>query len=266
MTGHLRIGFAALLLAGFSTSPAAANPLADLFSINATPPKVSTPASSEASAPASPEEKCLSQPGRSTAAGQHWFYRLQDHRKCWYQAAEGSVKARKRVHHRVAKRRAGVSEEREAALHKRKSVMNAHAELLRSAPVQKVQPVPPEPDLKVADAAVVPVTGAAALVPPAPVLAKPALDQPTLDQFTPDQDTPDQPAPRHVNVERLLADAPAAVPVASAPPATPVAFPARQVSEGHGGTTTWLGVLLMTLGFVLLLGSSRVFRRPLLGQ
>src|SRR6185312_291832 len=102
MTGHLRFGFAALLLAGFSTSPAAANPLADLFSINATPAKASTPAPPEASAPAPAEEKCLSQPGKSTAAGQHWFYRLQDHRRCWYQAAAGSVKARKqRVHHRV---------------------------------------------------------------------------------------------------------------------------------------------------------------------
>lgn len=280
MTGHLRIGFAALLLAGFSTSPAAANPLADLFSVNATPAKASTPAPTEASAPAPAEEKCLSQPGRSTAAGQHWFYRLQDHRKCWYQAAAGSVKARKqlhqRVHHRVAKRRAGVSEEREVALHKRKSVMNAHAELLRSAPAQTVQPVPPAPELKAADAAVVPVTGAAALVPPAPVLAKPALDQstpdqpmpdqPTLGQLTPDRDTPDQPVPRHVNVERLLADAPAAVAVASAPPATPVTVPAPQVSQGQWGTATWLGVVLMMLGFVLLLGSSRVFQRPLLGQ
>lgn len=265
MTGHLRFGFAALLLAGFSTAPAAANSLADFFSINATPPKASTPASPEASAPAPPEEKCLRQPGRSTAAGQHWFYRLQDHRKCWFQAAEGSVKARKqlhqRVHHRVAKRRTGGSEERVAALHKRKSVMNAHAELLRSAPVQTMQPVPPAPDLKVADAAVVPVTGAAALVPPAPVLARPALDQ-----STPDQVTPDQLVPRHVNVERLLADAPATVPVASASPATPVAVPAPQVSQGSTGTATWLGVVLMTLGFVFLFGSSRVFRRPLLGQ
>ena len=280
MTGHLRFGFAALLLAGFSTSPAAANPLADLFSINATPAKASTPAPPEASAPAPAEEKCLSQPGKSTAAGQHWFYRLQDHRKCWYQAAAGSVKARKQlhqpVHHRVAKRRADVSEEREAALHKRKSVMNAHAELLRSVPAPPVPPAPPAPELKVADAAVVPVTGAAALVPPAPVLAKPALDQSTPDQPTPDQvrpdqptlgqDTPDQLVPRHVNVERLLADAPAAVPVASAPPATPVAVPAPQVSQGQWGIARWLGVVLMALGFVLLLGSSRVFRRPLLGQ
>ncbi|MGH6679964.1 MAG: hypothetical protein ACREDL_13795, partial [Bradyrhizobium sp.] len=257
MTGHLRFGFAALLLAGFSTSPAAANPLADLFSINATPHINAAP--SEASTPASPEQKCLPQPGKSTAAG-HWFYRMHDHRRCWFQAAEGSVRVRKqfhqRVHHRAVKRRASASDEREAALRKRKSVMDAHAELLRSAPVQTAPPAPPAPDIKVVDAAVVPVTGAAAMVPPAPVLAKPALDQPA----------PGQRLARQVNVERLLAAAPAAVPAASVSPAAPVAAPATQVSQGQGRTTTWIGVLLMMLGLVLLFGSSRVFRRPLPGQ
>ncbi|MGH6776721.1 MAG: hypothetical protein ACRECL_01730 [Bradyrhizobium sp.] len=252
MTGHLRFGFAALLLAGFSTSPAAANPLADLFSINATPPK--------APAPAPPEEKCLPQPGKSTAAGQHWFYRMHDHRKCWFQAAERSVRVRKqshqRLHRRVVTRRASATDEREAALRKRKSVMDAHAELLRSAPVQTAPPAPPAPGIKVVDAAVVPIMGAAAMVPPAPVLAEPAFDQLA----------PVQPVSKQVNVERLLADAPAAVPAASVSQPAPVAAPATHVSQGQGQTTTWLGVLLMMLGFVLLFGSSRVFRRPLLGQ
>lgn len=258
MTGHLRFGFAALLLAGFSTSPAAANPLADLFSIDATPHINAAP--SQAPTPAPPEQKCLPQPGKSTAAGQHWFYRVHDHRRCWFEAAEGSVKVRKqvhqRVHHHAVTRRASVSDEREAALRKRESVMDAHAELLRSAPAQTAPTAPPAADIKVADAAVVPVTGAAAMVPPAPVLARPA----------PDRSAPSQPASQQVNVERLLAAAPAAVPAAAVSPPAPAAVPATQASQGHGRTTTWLGVLLMMLGFVLLFGSSRVFRRPLSRQ
>ncbi|HLZ01677.1 MAG TPA: hypothetical protein VKR55_05915 [Bradyrhizobium sp.] len=120
------------------------------------------------------------------------------------------------------------------------------------------QPAPPAPALKVVDAAPVPVTAAAAQVPPSPVLAKPGADQPA----------PDQPAPaRHVDVEKLLADAPAASDqAASVPSATPVAAPGAATGGGSwmtGGSspTRWLGALLMALGFVALL--SATLRRAL---
>jgi hypothetical protein len=45
---------------------------------------------------------------------------------------------------------------------------------------------------------------------------------------------------------------------ASVPPAAPVAFPiAEAADDGRGWTATWLGVLLMALGLLTLLGSSR---------
>jgi len=43
----------------------------------------------QATAPAPVAEECLPQPGKSTADGQHWVYRFDGRRKCWFQAAEG---------------------------------------------------------------------------------------------------------------------------------------------------------------------------------
>ena len=63
--------------------------------------------------------------------------------------------------------------------------MDVRAELLRSAPAETPQPTPPAPELKVVDAAPFPTTGAAALVPPAPVVAEPSNDQLTPDHPTP---------------------------------------------------------------------------------
>jgi len=242
MSGHLRFCFAAFLLfAGLSTSPAFSNPFAALFDQAA-------PASAEATAQVPADEECLPQPGKSTPDGQHWVYRFDGHRKCWFKAAEGIVTVKKRVHHHAAKQHVAAAEENEAALRKRKAVVDARAELLRSAPAETPQPTPPAPEVKVVDAAPVPAMGAAALVPPAPVVAKPATDQR---------------APRQVDVETLLAAAPAesdAV-AASAPQATPVAVPIAEAGDdGRGWTATWLGVLLMALGFVSLLSSSRTLQ------
>jgi hypothetical protein len=238
MSGHLRFCFAAfLLLADLSTSPASSNPFA-AFLGQAAPV--------EATAPASAEKECLSQPGKSAAEGQHWVYRFDGHRKCWFQAAEGTPMAKKSVHHHAAK-------ENEATPRKRKAVVDARAELLRSAPAETPQPAPPAPGLKVVDATPVRAAGAAALVPPAPDIAKPATDQLT----------PENPTPRQVDVETLLAAAPAAsdAVAASVPPATPVAVPIAEAGDdGPGWTATWLGVLLMALGFVFLLGASRTLR------
>lgn len=98
---------------------------------------------------------------------------------------------------------------------------------------------------------------AAALVPPAPVVAKPATDQLT----------PDRPTPCQFDVKILLAAAPAAsdAGAASMLPATPVAIPnAEAGDDGREWTATWLGVLLMALGLVSLLSSSRTLRGAVL--
>ncbi|OKO83150.1 hypothetical protein [Bradyrhizobium sp. NAS96.2] len=245
MSGHLRFCFAAFLLAGLSTSPASSNPFDDLF--NASP--------GQATAPAPAAEDCLPQPGRSTAEGQHWVYRFDGHRKCWFQAAEGIATAKRPVHRHAAKDRVATREA--TALRKRKAVVDARAEVLRSAPAETPHPTPPAPELKVADAAPVSAMAAAALVPPAPIVAKPASDQLT----------PDHPTPRQVDVETLLAAAPAAsdAVTASVPPATPVAVPFAEAGDGgRGWTATWLGVLLIVLGLVSLLSSSRTVRGAVL--
>jgi hypothetical protein len=238
MSGYLRFCFAAFLLAGLSTSPASSNPFTAFFD-QAAPAEATA-----AQAPA--EEECLPQPGKSTPGGRHWVYRFDGHRKCWFQAAEGIATVRKPVHHHPAKQHVAASEENEAALRKRKAVVDARAELLRSALAETPQPTPPAPELKLADAAPVPAMGAA---PPS------------------DQLTPDHPMPRQVDVETLLAAAPAAsnAVAASVPPATPVAIPMTKAGEdGRGWTTTWLGVLLISLGFVSLLSSSRTVRGTVL--
>jgi len=188
----------------------------------------------------------LSQPGKSTAEGQRWVYRFDGHRKCWFQAAEGSA-VKKQVRYRAAKARVAAPEENEAAPRKRKAVVDARAELLRSAPAETSQPMRPAPELKVADAASA--TVAAAFARPAPI-----------ENLAPAQ-------PRQVDVEALLAAAPVAsnAVAASVPPAAPVAFPiAEAADDGRGWTATWLGVLLMALGLVSVLGSSRPLREAVL--
>jgi uncharacterized membrane protein len=198
----------------------------------------------------------LPQPGKSTADGQHWVYRLDGHHKCWFQAAEETV-TKKPVRHHAAKHVAA-PKENGAVSRKPNAVVDARAELLRSGSAETPQPTPPAPALKVVDAAPVPATGAATLVPPTPVVAKPATDQ-----LTPNH----HPAPpRQVDVEALLAAAPAASDAAaSVPPATPVAIATSEASDdGSGWTATWPGVLLMALGFICLLSSSRTLRGAVL--
>ena len=197
----------------------------------------------------------MSRPGKPAADGQRWVYRFDGRRKCWFQADEGTATV-KQVRHRAAKPRVAAPEENEPAPRKRKAVVNARAELLRSAPKETSQTTRPAPELKVADAASVPATGAAAFVPPAPVANRAT-----------DQLTPDDPSSRRIDVETLLAAAPApsdAVAV-SAPPAAPVASSIAEVGDdGRDWTATWLGVLLMALGLASVLGSSRPLREAVL--
>jgi hypothetical protein len=236
MSGHLRFCFAAFVfLASLSTSPASSNPFADLFNV----------APQTAAAPASAERECLPRPGKSTVEGQHWVYRLDGRRKCWFQAAEGIATVTNAAKHRVA-----APAESETARRKREPVGDARAELLRSAPAETSQLMPPASKLKVVDAASVVATGAAALAPPAPVVNRAT-----------GQLTPEHPTPRQVDVETLLAAAPVAsdAVAASVPPAPPVAFPIAEAGDdGRSWTANWLGMLLMALGLVSVLSSSWV--------
>jgi hypothetical protein len=241
MSGHLRFCFGAIvLLAALPTSPASSNPFADFF--NAAPPK--------AAAPAAAEEECLPRPGKSTTAGQRWVYRLEGHRKCWFQAAEGIATVKKQVRHSAAKPRVAVPEENEAAPRKRKADVDARAELLRSAPAETSQPMPLAPEFKVVDAASVLATGTAAFAPSAVV----------------EKLTPDDPMPSQVDVETLLAAGPArSDAVAASVLPAPVAFPvAEAADDGQGWMATLLGMLLMALGLVSILGSSRTLREAVL--
>ena len=69
-------------------------------------------------------------------------------------------------------------------------------------------------------------------------------------------------------MEALLGAAPAASDAVAAsvvPPAAPVAFRiAEAADDGRGWMATWLGVLLMALGLVSVLGSSRTLREAVL--
>jgi hypothetical protein len=237
VSSHLRSGIAGFfLVAGFST-PAFSNAFTDLFSANAAPAP-----STAAAAPA--KEECLPQPGRSSAAGQHWVYRFDGQRKCWFQAADETALARKPVRHRLERRSAAASEEDKPAPRQQKDVEDARAEMPSSAPEQTPQPAPLEPKLTIVRTVPVRIGDAAAMVPPAP-----DLDKPGADQLTPDQ-------PRRPDVETLLAEAPAASSEVASAPGTPIAAPTANTGGGEDRTPSWLGVLMIVLGGAALLASS----------
>jgi hypothetical protein len=196
----------------------------------------------------------LSRPGKSTAAGRHWVYRLQGHRKCWFETAE-ETPVKRQVRHRTTKPRVVVAEENNAA-RKRRTVADARAELLSSAPTETPQPSRPAPEPKVADAASVLASVIAAFVPPA-----------SVENLAINQPAPDRRTPRQVDVEALLAAAPAdgGAVAAAVPAVAPAAFPVTEAAEdGPGWMATWLGVLLMALGLLAVFGSSRIVREAVL--
>ena len=251
MSGHVRFAFAALLVAGFST-PAAANVITDLFS-----PAPAPDAATAAPAAAAPDD-CLRQPGPS-AAGTHWVYRYDGHRKCWFQAAAGSAAAKRAVRRHAAKH----SEENEPLPRGPKAFEDARDEVMKPAPAQPAeaappapaetqQPAPSEPKLTIVHTVPVHLADAAAQVPPAPTPATSGADQPAAGQPASGPSMP-----RHVDVEKLLADAPAASDeVASAPPAIPAAAFSANRAGGEQRTTSWLGMLLIALGGAALLIAS----------
>jgi hypothetical protein len=244
MSGHWRFCVTAFILAaGIPTSPASSNPLTDLF--NPAPKEAATPARAEdAPAPTPVREACVPQPGRSTAPGQHWVYHLNGHRRCWFQASEATVSAKKQIRHHFARRPAVAPEEDEAALRK-KTVLDARAQVLSAAPAAAPQPAADAPEA--VDTASVPAREAATPLPAAPIVAA----QPTIDPLTPDRATP-----RSVNVEMLLAaSTPDRDMAASSEPSTaPDAPPAASADNGES-TAAWAGTVLIALGFVFLLGS-----------
>src|SRR3954469_24315557 len=139
MSGYLRFWFAAFLfLAGLSPSPASSNPFA-VFLGQAVP--------AEATAQRPAEQECLSQPGKSTADGRHWVYRFNNHRKCWFQAAEETV-TKEPIHHHAGKHVAA-PKATQAVSRKRNAVVDARAELPQSVPVKPPQQPPPALELKV---------------------------------------------------------------------------------------------------------------------
>lgn len=250
MSGHWRFCVAAsLFVAGLSTAPALSNPLTDLF--NPAPQEAAAPVAAPAPAREA-KEACLMQPGRSTP-GRHWVYHLDGHRKCWYQADEATVAAKKQAHHQGVRQPVIASGENEAAL-RNKTVADARAQLLSAAPADPVQTTPPAPEA--IDPA--PAPAAATPVAAAPIVAEPTLDQPAPEQTAPDQTAPEQTARRPVDVEMLLAAASPAGDTAasSVPPATPVALSIPDADENRWGlTTNRAGLALIALGFVFLIGS-----------
>lgn len=232
MSGHWRLCIAAFpVLAGLSISPASSNPLTDLFNI----------APKEAAAPAPAQAECVPQPGKSTAPGQHWVYRLDGHRKCWFQADEAQI-AVKHIHHRVAKG-ASAPEENKAAPRK-KMILDAQARLLSATPAGAPQSATSAPEA--VDTASVPAREAATLVAAAPIPA-----QPTVDPLTSDHTTP-----RSVDVEMLLAASTLDKDIAASPvpPANPGA-PSATGANDWELTATRAGMVLIALGLVFLAGS-----------
>ncbi|UVO30891.1 MULTISPECIES: hypothetical protein [Bradyrhizobium] len=189
----------------------------------------------------------MSRPGRSTADGQRWVYRVEGRRRCWFQVAEGTETAKKLVRHRAARHRVARAEENKSAARKRKAVVDARAELQRSAPEDTSRPSPSAP-VQVVDAGPVLATGTATRVSPAP-LSKRANDRLTADEITPRQ------VDRQVDVEALLAAAPAASDA-------PLALATAEAGDDGWGWT-WLGMLLMALGLFSVLSGSRTIREAI---
>jgi len=231
MSGYLRFCFAGLVSAGtLWSAPASSNPLADIFNTAAPQPAVTSP----------PQAECQRSPANSSADGQHWVYRMDGHRKCWF-LTEGTAKVKKTVRRRGAQDRPPSLAENGAAQPMQSAVVDAHAEMLRSTPAEPSQS--PVSVFKVADAASD--AGTAALTSGAPIAG--------LHSKQPDHSLPGQ-----VDVEQLLA----AVPT-DPPEAMPVGARIPEVPVEARSWTAWFGVLLMMLGGFSILSSSRMLRQAL---
>lgn len=237
MSGYLRMCFVSLILVeAVSTGPASSNPLGDIFNTAAPEPTATSP----------PQAECLGRPGNSTPDSQHWVYRMDGHHKCWF-LTEGVAKVKKTVRRPVAKDNTASLDENGTTRPRQSGVVDARAELLRTAPAEPSQP--PHPEVKVADAAS-DLDAGTALMSAAPVAEHGRR--------------PTHSVPSQVDVEQTLAAAPANDVVTSSEPLTmPIGvlvLTAEARTEAPSRTATWLGVLLMMLGTLSILSSSRSLR------
>lgn len=231
MSGQLRLYFASLVLVGgFSAAPASSNPVADFFNTATSQPAVTSP----------PQAECVPRPGTSTSGGQHWVYRTDGRRKCWF-LVEGIATVKKPIRARVAKDRSASLDGNGTTQARRSAVVDARAELLRSAPPERSRTTVPE--MQVADAAPDLGTG------PTLMSAAPIVDIPS-NQLTPEHSVPGQ-----VDAGQILAAAPA-----NPPQDMPLGARIAEAHDEARSWTAWFGVLLMTLGGLSLLSSSRTLR------
>jgi hypothetical protein len=231
MSGYLRFYFAGLVFVGAlsTAAPASSNPLGGIFNTAAPQPAVTSP----------PQAECLGRPGNLTPQGQHWVYRMDGHRKCWF-LTELIAKVKKTVRHRAEDRTARL-DENGTARPRQSAVVDARAELLRSAPAEPSQPSAAE--IKVADAASVLDMGT-------------TMTSAVPTDLHSRRPTPEHSMPGQVDVEQLLAPA-----LAGSPPAMPMgARVAEAHDEARSWTATWSGVLLMMLGGFSILSSNRTLR------
>lgn len=233
MSGYLPMWFVSLVLVEtLSIGHASSNPLADIFNTAAPQPTVTSP----------PQAECLGRPGNSTPDSLHWVYRMDGHHKCWF-LTEG-VKVKKTLRRHLAKDNTASLDENGAARPRQRGVVDARAELLTSAPAEPSQP--PHPEVKVADAASDLDTGTTLMSAP-----------PIAEHGQPTHSVPSQ-----VDIEQPVAAAPANdVVTSSEPPTIPIGvLTAEARNEAPSRTATWLGVLLMMLGMLSILSSSRSLR------
>lgn len=220
MSGHGRFCVAAFLFA--SGALAFSNPLI-------------------AGVPAPAQRECALQPGKSTAPGHRWFYHVDGHRKCWFQADGTDRSMKRQIHHPEAHRPVAAPEENEVAL-REKTVRNARAQMLDPTPTDAAGSAPEV----VASASV----GAS----PAVTLA---LAAPTAEVIAPH--TIYHPKPGH----DMRGPADAGVVLATHPLAGDAAASATSLATTRAVSTsmaTLAGVALIALGLILLVGSPLVTR------
>jgi hypothetical protein len=229
MSGNLRACFVGLVVVGtLSAAPASSNPFTEFFNTPSPKPEVTSP----------PQTECLGRPGNAPPDGQHWVYRIDDHRKCWF-LTEATAKLKKTVRRRAAQDRTASLNENRSARPRQSAVVDARAELPRSEPAEPSQP--PVTEFKVADAN---------------LDTNPALSSAaSFADLRSNQLTPEHAVPGQVDVEQLLA---------AVPDLSPQAIPmGARIAEAHDETRSWkawFGVLLMMLGGFSILSSSRTLR------
>lgn len=235
MFAHLRCFFPALVtLTGVFLSPAYSDPIADRSD-----PKVAT---GQAAAPAAGQETCLSRPGNTSMAGQRWVYHTEGQRKCWFQTT-GQPRLKKPV--RSANASVVASAEDKNIRPKPKRIEDAQAKL-PTLGQESAQAPPSAPGREV--------------VPAAPILSAERASRPTQEL---DRQVPDKPAGRQLNADIFLTGALSQKVASQATvvaPAPLVHSTSDALDDKPSWPTTWIAVLLMTLGFTAILGSNRAVR------